>query len=127
MAQVTMRSRRSKQDLRETATLISTGTRSTSTPAKSDETPREAPFGGAYDAAYVGVRDAAMRRAAAAGTLSVPLLEPFDPRPAKVSSPELASLAADFMNRANLVNADLPAVKRLAASVLSQAEGDKPK
>lgn len=41
---------------------------------------------------------------------------------AKVSSPELATLASDFMSRASLTQADLPNVKRLAASVLAQAQ-----
>lgn len=43
---------------------------------------------------------------------------------AKVSSPELASLAAKYVNIENLDKHDVESVRSLAASVLAQAEGN---
>lgn len=135
-----LRDRKTERAVAEAArpTLISTGTRSTSTPAKSDETPREAPFGGElverldklhaakarpgypFDADTVAETAGASALGARLGV-------------GKVSSPELASLAAKYLNAdtytlehlstqdAERLAAD---VRRLAASVLSQAEGD---
>lgn len=135
--------------VQERQILISTGTRSTSTPAKSDETPREAPFGGYFDETPPSPTPEMVDKLLAAKARPG---YPFDADTVaetvgasalgarlgvgKVSSPELASLAAKYVNVDTLELMDLDRtaafelcldVRRLAASVLSQAEGDPTK